>query len=258
MITNSIGFIGAGRITRIMLKGWQRAGLQLPEIIASDVNPDAVRRLPRLAQLRTVINDPALAARQDVVFLALHPPCIVEALEQVRGELKPTSIVVSLAPKLTIAKLTQLMGGFGRIARVIPNAPSIVGEGFNPMCFASELSSADRSVLSQLFEPLGAAPVVAEELLESHAVISAMGPTYLWPQLLELVSLSQSFGLSPEASVEAVCKMVSGAGATLEKADLANDELLDLVPVRPLGDFEATQRDAYRTRLPAIFEKIRP
>ena len=32
----------------------------------------------------------------------------------------------------------------------------------------------------------------------------------------------------------------------------------DLVPVKPLADVEQTMLDAYRTKLKAVFEKIKP
>jgi pyrroline-5-carboxylate reductase len=85
-----------------------------------------------------------------------------------------------------------------------------------------------------------------------------MGPTYLWPQLIELCHLGQEFGLSPADAVMAVDGMTSGAAATLADACLTEEEVMNLVPVKPLGDAEAMFRDAYRTKLPAILEKIRP
>jgi pyrroline-5-carboxylate reductase len=91
--------------------------------------------------------------------------------------LKPTAILVSLAPKFTIAKLSALLGGFARIARSNPNAPSVVGAGFNPIVFAPALTAADRATIAALFAPLGDSPEVAEEKIEAFAVFTAMGPT---------------------------------------------------------------------------------
>jgi pyrroline-5-carboxylate reductase len=181
-----------------------------------------------------------------------------EVLRQIAGALQTDAIVASLAPKFTVAKLSALLGGFDRIARIIPNAPSIVGRGFNPVAFGPSLTADDRSLLKRLLDPLGASPEVAENLLEAYAVITAMGPTYLWPQLIELTGLAQSFGLSRAEAIAAVRQMVDGAAATLVDSGLPADEVLDLVPVRPLSEYDATFREAYRTKLTAIMEKIRP
>jgi pyrroline-5-carboxylate reductase len=259
MFARTIGFVGAGRIARILLEGWQRAGLEFSSIVASDPDATALGRLPKLSRrLTCVAGDNAAAARQDIVLLAVHPPALPEVVAAIRTHVRPEAVVVSLAPKFTIAKLAELLGGFQRIARTIPNAPSLLGQGFNPVAYAPALPAGERTLLQQLFAPLGANPEVAEKTLEAYAVISAMGPTYLWPQLIELCHLGQEFGLSPADALTAVDRMTSGAAATLADGGLTEEEVMNLVPVKPLGDAEAMFRDAYRTKLPAILEKIRP
>lgn len=116
----------------------------------------------------------------------MHPPSLEAVLGALRGDTRADPVVVSLAPKLTIAELAALLGGFGRVARVIPNAASVVGAGFNPVSFSPSLSPAGRDALVGLLRPLGQAPEVPERDLEAYAVLTAMGPTYLWFQLYEL------------------------------------------------------------------------
>ena len=79
-----------------------------------------------------------------------------------------------LAPKFTVGKLTELLGGFARVARVIPNAPSVVNFGFNPVAFAPVLGANHKREISELLAPLGECPEVAEEKLEAYAVLTAM------------------------------------------------------------------------------------
>jgi pyrroline-5-carboxylate reductase len=52
--------------------------------------------------------------------------------------------------------------------------------------------------------------------------------------------------------------MTVGAVELLAASQLTADEVLDLIPVKPLADFEPELRTAYRSRLTALFEKIRP
>jgi pyrroline-5-carboxylate reductase len=35
-------------------------------------------------------------------------------------------------------------------------------------------------------------------------------------------------------------------------------EVMDLIPVKPLADMEAQVTEMYRTRLPGIYQKIKP
>ncbi|WCJ59386.1 NAD(P)-binding domain-containing protein [Fontisphaera persica] len=254
----SVGFIGGGRITRIFLSGWQKAG-KLPErVVVSDVHAEVLSRLNTAHPAVQITADNAAAAAQDLVFLAVHPPVMVEVLNGIRAALRPEAVVVSLAPKFTLGRLRELLGGFGRLARVIPNAPSLMGLGYNPMVFAAELGAAERAEIAAWLEPLGEHPEVAEEKLEAYALLSAMGPTYFWFQWQALREVALGLGLTEGEIVPAMKRMVCGGARTLLESGLSPAEVMDLIPVKPLAEMEAQVTELYRTRLPALHQKIKP
>jgi pyrroline-5-carboxylate reductase len=255
---NRIGFIGGGRIVRILLQGWAQAQKLPSHVLVSEPNQEAKAKLAAQFPAVHFTDHPSEVGAQDVVFLATHPPALAAAAAEIAGALGPEAIVISLAPKFTIAKLTALLGGFARIARSNPNAPSIIGAGFNPLVFGPALAAADRANVTALFAPLGDSPVVAEEKIEAFAVFTAMGPTYLWFQLQALRELAVSFGLTEAEAGAGLKRMVDGAARTLVDSGLRPMEVMDLVPVKPLADMEPMGLEFYRTRLPAIYQKIRP
>ncbi len=183
---------------------------------------------------------------------------MAEAAAGIKSRLKPGALVVSLAPKFTLAKLAELLGGFARVARVIPNAPSVMNLGFNPVAFGPELTAADKAGITALLSPLGECPEVPENKLEGYALITAMGPTYLWFQLQALREVALGFGLTEAEITPALKRMVCGATRTLLESGLATAEVMDLVPVKPLAEMEPQVAEMYRTRLPALFQKIKP
>lgn len=254
----NVGFVGAGRVTRIFLEGWRRANALEANIVVSDCNADTLAKLKARFPGIQAVAEAHFAAAQDLVFLAVHPSVMAEVAASIKSSLRPGSIVVSLAPKFTIAKLTALMGGFDRLARLIPNAPSIVNFGFNPVAFGSALTAAEKTGLSELLSPLGECPEVAEEKLEAYAVLTAMGPTYLWFQLQALREVASGFGLGDAEITPALKRMVCGATRTLLESGLTPTEVIDLIPVKPLAEMESQVNETYRTRLPGIFEKIKP
>ncbi|MBU6399523.1 MAG: NAD(P)-binding domain-containing protein, partial [Verrucomicrobia bacterium] len=250
--------IGGGRIARILLGCWTRAQKLPANITVSDPSAETLAKLK--AQFPTVATTPhsAVAAAQDIVFLAVHPPAVNDAAAAIKGALKWGAVVVSLAPKFTVAKLSELLGGFARIARVIPNAPSLIGQGYNPVCFGPALSATDRAEVQALLAPLGECPEVEEEKLEAYAILSAMGPTYLWFQLQALREVAAGIGLSDAEIAPALKRMVCGGTRTLVESGLTPAEVMDLIPVKPLAEMEAQVTEVYRTRLPALFQKIKP
>jgi pyrroline-5-carboxylate reductase len=116
----------------------------------------------------------------------------------------------------------------------------------------------EKAEISGLLTPLGDCPEVAEEKLEAYAVLSAMGPTYFWFQLQALREVAAGFGLSPEEIAPAMKRMVCGGTRTLLESGLSAAEVMDLIPVKPLIEMETQVNEMYRTRLPAIYQKIKP
>ena len=258
MNSKSVGFIGGGRITRIFLEGWKRSNALPASIVVSDCKTEVLSKLKASYPSIQIEEKIGAVIAQDIVFLAVHPPVMVEALSNVKASLKSDTMLVSLAPKFTASKIKDLLGGFGRIARVIPNAPSIIGAGYNPLFFAPGVTDNDKTALTALLAPLGDCPEVAEEKLEAYAVLSAMGPTYLWFQLQAMREVAGGFGLSEEDISRAMKRMVCGSARTLLESGLSPAEVLDLIPVKPLADMEPQVIEMFRTRLPAIYQKIKP
>ncbi len=261
MRTNrSVGFIGGGRVARIMLGGWSRAGALPERVVVSDASAEVAEGLQRrFASIRVAPGDNREPASQDLVFLALHPPAIAAVLAEVAPLVNPRALVVSLAPKITLEMIGGRLGAVRNLARVIPNAPSIVNAGFNPMAFAETTSAAARRELESILRPLGECPEVPEAHLEAYAILTAMGPTYFWFQFGELLSLSQGFGLDATVARRGLTSMIGGALATMTDSQFASlGEVEDLIPVKPLVEHEESIRAAYRAGLEAVHARIAP
>jgi pyrroline-5-carboxylate reductase len=253
----TVGFIGAGRVAHIILGGWKKAGQMPAKLVVSDVNLDVLNRLQaRFPEIQIVHNDNKPPASQDLVFAGLHPPALPGCLGEIKSCLKPDAILISLAPKLSVVKLAGALGGFDRIVRLIPNAPSIICEGFNPIFFSEALSEAEKAETSALMSALGKCPVVDEGKLEAYAILTAMGPTYLWFQLHELQKIAESFGLSRQEAETGASEMVAGAWKTLFGSGLTAEEVMDLIPVKPLGEEEGNIKAAYHAKLESLYAKL--
>jgi pyrroline-5-carboxylate reductase len=250
---HSVAFIGGGRVARILVEGWRRAGVLPSRILVVEPDQMALGLLqelaPEVAEAR-----PGEISSCDLVFLALHPPAMQAAMKSLASELAPDAVVVTLAPKVQSAAIAEALGT-KRVVRMIPNAPSAIGAGYNPVHFSEAIEPETKERLTALFAPWGEQPEVAEADLEAYAIISAMGPTYFWYQIQALRELGVTFGLTREATDEAVTRMLTGAlGCLLEKGPAS----MDLIPVRPLAELEPTVREAYESKLSALYAKLSP
>jgi pyrroline-5-carboxylate reductase len=257
MQSHTVGFVGGGRITAIFLHALGGRGLALERVTVSDTSAEVLAKLKARFPEITAAAGNGEAAACDRVFLALHPPALKTVLPGIAPRVRKDAVVVSLAPVLTLARLSEMLGGFTRLARVLPNAPSIVRAGFNPVAFADALPPDARAEIEALLDGLGAHPVVPEETLEAYAILAAMGPTYFWFQWRTLRELAGSFGLAPAEADRALRSMLDGAVRTFFDAGLTAQQVLDLVPVKPLAEAEPQIRQAFLDVLPRLHAKLK-
>jgi pyrroline-5-carboxylate reductase len=253
----SIGFIGGGRVTRILLQAFKNTNAQFSKIVVTDSNPDVSDNLKKSfpdiqVDLATV------AALQDIVFISLHPPVVMDILEIIKGNINSNTIVISLAPKITISKISSKLNKTKNIVRLIPNATSYVNEGYNPVCFSPVFSRSEKNQVLDLLKLLGNTFEVSEEKLESYAIMSAMLPTYFWFQWKELAEIGQKIGLSEKESNDSINDTLIASLKLMFKSGLTPHEVMDLIPVKPIGEHELQITEIYKTKLIELFEKIKP
>jgi pyrroline-5-carboxylate reductase len=85
-----------------------------------------------------------------------------------------------------------------------------------------------------------------------------MGPTYLWFQWQELRKLAEEmFGMTSAEAQEGMAEMISGAASALFKSGMSPEEVMDLIPVKPLGEEEQIIRAMYKSKLAPLYEKLK-
>ncbi len=258
MYEKTIGFIGGGRVTRIILEGFKRKNLSFKEVVVSDINPEALKHLKaKFLDITVAPDNNPLPASGDIVFMALHPPAVLPALDEIKSSLKQEAVLISLAPKIAISKISERLEGFKKIVRMIPNACSIINCGYNSIAYSPSLDESERKHLMKILAILGDCPEVDEDKLEAYAILAAMGPTYLWFQLYELEKIGTSFGLTAQEVRSAVARMAEGAARTMVESDLTPEDVMDLIPVKPLEEEEETIKSLYRSKLEGLYKKLK-
>jgi pyrroline-5-carboxylate reductase len=253
----SIGFIGGGRVTRILLQAFRNKNAQFSKIVVTEPNPDVSANLKKSFP-DIQIDNASVAASQDLVFLSLHPPVVMDALESIKSNVNSNTILISLAPKITLGKISSKLTHVKNIARLIPNATSFINEGYNPVCFSSDFSRSEKRQVLDLLKLMGNTFEVSEEKLESYAIMSAMLPTYFWFQWKELVEIGQKIGLSEKESTDSVNDTIIASLNLMFKSGMTPENVMDLIPVKPIAEHEDQIRDCFKSKLLPLFEKIKP
>jgi pyrroline-5-carboxylate reductase len=99
---------------------------------------------------------------------------------------------------------------------------------------------------------------VPEEKLESYAIISAMLPTYFWFQWKALEDIGVKTGLTEEEAKNSIHETIIASLNLMFKSGLSAAEVMDLIPVKPIGEHETEIAEIYKTKLLPLFDKIKP
>lgn len=257
MKAKSLGFIGGGRITGIFLQAFVNKKAIFESISVFDTNQETLKALKLRFPFIQTLTSAQDAARKDIVFLALHPPVIMETLEKIRSSVTDQTIFISLAPKITLIKMAAILP-INQIIRLIPSATSVINHGYNPVCFASGMSEIQKWYILEMLNLLGHTFETAEEKLEGYALLSAMLPTYFWFQWSELEDIGTQFGLSDAECRESIYETLNAALNTMYRSAMCPDEVMNLIPVKPIAENEDQIKAIYHEKLTALWEKIKP
>jgi pyrroline-5-carboxylate reductase len=254
----TISFIGGGRVTYLLLKGLMNSQMNDREIIVCDPNPETLSKIEKINHGKLVTStDNIQALEAQLIFIAVHPPVIDEVLSQLSGKVDKETIVVSLIPTKSIGYVSGKLSGFNRIVRMIPNAPSAIGMGYNPVSFSETITDPEKGDLLSLFSVWGEAPTVEEKDLEGYAIITGMGPTYFWFQWELMVQLASQFKIDESTARKAVYSMIKGSNELLLNSDFLPSEVIDLIPVHPIKDKQDEITSIFSEKLSGLFSKLR-
>jgi pyrroline-5-carboxylate reductase len=255
MNIKSLGFIGGGRITKIILQAFKNKKIVFERIIVHDNNPEISRNLKQLFP-RIEISGIEQCSAQDVVFIALHPPTIPEILEKIAPFVSAKTLIISLAPKIKIACIIEKVKSTSKIVRLIPNATSVINEGYNPVCLSGSISGHEKREIFDMLGILGNTIETAEHKLEAYAIISAMAPTYFWFQWKKLGDLAIEIGMTKAESDQTVYQTMISALNTQFRSGLTDQDVFDLIPVKPLYEHEDEIRNIFDQNLKGLYNKL--
>src|SRR5262245_24217860 len=206
------GFIGSGRMATAMIQGMLRAGIApAEEICASDPLPAARTALQSETGVTVFDSNLPVVERSEVLVLAVKPQNMREVLHQLRPTVTPEHLVVSIAAGITIASIEDGLGSIGRIVRVMPNTPALVGEGASAYAMGPRTRPEDEAVVGSCLGAVGRAVRVPESALDAVTGLSGSGPAFVYLVIEALSDGGVRVGLPREVATLLAAQTVLGA-----------------------------------------------
>ncbi|MGO8689048.1 MAG: pyrroline-5-carboxylate reductase [Thermoguttaceae bacterium] len=213
MLTESIGFIGAGQMATALGQGLVRAGLVAAKgLLAADPLPEARERFTAATGGRATMQNAEVVAESDVVILAVKPQQMERVMAGLRGLLAGRHLVISIAAGIRLAALAEGLGGEVRLIRAMPNTPCLVGRGASAYSLGPRATAADVRVAEELLRAVGIALPVEEKLLDAVTGLSGCGPAFVYVVIEALADGGVKAGLPREVAAALAAQTVLGAG----------------------------------------------
>jgi pyrroline-5-carboxylate reductase len=211
-----LGVIGGGNMAEAIVGAAVRSRfLSATKIVVSD--PAAVRREKLAKELGvTCVESNDAPAGCPRVLLAVKPQVMGAMLDADAKKFRDDALVISIAAGLSTAFFDGRLAGRGRIVRVMPNTPMLVGEGASAVCAGPRATKDDVAWTRKLFTCGGGLGVeVDEKLMDAVTCVSGSGPAYFFYFIEAMVAAGIAEGLTPAVALQLATQTCTGAARLL-------------------------------------------
>jgi pyrroline-5-carboxylate reductase len=230
LASHTIGFIGAGNMAEALIRGLVRGG----HVPASRIAASAPRK-ERLDELRSAYGIDVTTHNREVVqrcgllVLSVKPQIVDKVLREVGDQIKPGTLLVSIAAGIDTETLEESVPDGVRVVRAMPNTPALVGAGATAVSPGKHASEADLATARALFEAVGIAVELDESHLDAVTGLSGSGPAYIFLILEALADAGVKVGLSRRDAQLLAAQTVMGSAKLLLETDEHPGRLKDMV-----------------------------
>jgi pyrroline-5-carboxylate reductase len=204
-----------------LLRAFLDQKLVSPSHVTATVrHAERAEKLAKELGVRVGTDDRAAVRGADVILLAVKPPTVIEVLDEIRSEIKPDALLVSVAASVPTRIIEQHLPDKVAVVRAMPNTPCMVGSGMTGLCSGSSADAAHLELARAMFDAVGRTVVVDEKHMDAVTGLSASGPAFVYIILESLAEGGVKVGLPRDvATLLAAQTMLGAARTVLETGD---------------------------------------
>ena len=211
------GVIGGGNMAEAILRGVIRGNfLEHNSIVVSEPVMDRRRHIGMTLNI-SAVDDNAVAARCPRILLAIKPQKMGEVLAGISSAVGADATVISIAAGISAAFIDKALGHRGRIVRVMPNTPMLVGAGMSAMAAGPRATAEDMAFVQRLFGVCGRVTQVEESQIDAVTAVSGSGPAYFFYMTEAMIEAGIAEGLDSDTARLLAIETCLGAGKMLSE-----------------------------------------
>lgn len=228
-----IGFIGCGKMASAIIKGTILSKfLPKENIKGSEVNCEIAELASKRLGIEVITDNRALVMESDIIFIATKPNYAASVLEEIKDELTPDKLLVSICAGVSTSKIEKIIG-MQRVVRVMPNTPALVLEGMSGVCKGAYANEEDAEFVIELLSNIGKAVEVTETQMDIVTAISGSGPAFFYKVIEDMARAGEKLGLDYEKSLELATQTAIGsAKMVMQRGEVPVQTLIDNVATK--------------------------
>ena len=225
-----IAFIGGGNMGEAMLSALLGKGLTTPQAVSVGEIGESRRQYLEQKYSIAVMADNRLAVeKSEVMILAIKPQQLAGVMAELKGQLEPTQLVLSI---IAGARINTLCQGLNHscVVRAMPNTPAQIGQGISVWTATAEVTDEQKGWASSILGAMGKEIYADDEkYLDMATAVSGSGPAYFFLFVECLVEAAVRIGLPPDTAQELVLQTMLGSAHLIQKSGKPPAELRRMV-----------------------------
>ncbi|MDA0902404.1 MAG: pyrroline-5-carboxylate reductase [Proteobacteria bacterium] len=216
-------FLGCGKMGGAIVKSL--INKKFSPTSFSVVKPTQNNQIPNIKYYSSCADLPK-DYKADVIFFAFKPQDSFEILNNLL-KVKPyqaNTIFISILAGKKISFFEGKLGLNKKIVRIMPNLPTLIGEGISSYCHNSNVKDSE---ISHLLQALGKnVKLDQEEFIDAATAIAGSGPAYLFLFIKTMIDSARKLGLSNDMAVKMVKQTIYGSAKMALETDLPMEQLI--------------------------------
>jgi len=236
IIESSYLILGMGNIGKIMIQRLLDVGVPNEQILINDVDGPRLAGVAAQYGVKGIeLSDPKIK-NADVVILATPPKAVIEVLSLLGKTLHAKQLVISMAAAVPIDYMRSVLPETIPVARILPNPPSLLGKGMNPVAFEPGTKQVVKDFVFALLEVMGSTIEVQDSLMTWCVGLSGAALRTILPVLEGMTLAGVEAGLSQNEARRVAALNMAGVAALALETDLSFEQIHELTPMQTLDE----------------------
>ncbi|PFR12680.1 pyrroline-5-carboxylate reductase [Bacillus anthracis] len=240
MSIQNISFLGAGSIAEAIIGGLLHANVVKGEqiTVSNRSNETRLQELHNKYGVKGTHNKKELLTDTNILFLAMKPKDIAEALTPFKEYIHHNLLIISLLAGVSTHSIRNLLEKDIPIIRAMPNTSAAILKSATAISPSKHAIKEHIQTAIALFETIGLVSVVEEEDMHAVTALSGSGPAYIYYVVEAMEEAAKEIGLKEDVAKSLILQTMIGAAEML-KASEKHPSILRKEITSPGGTTEA-------------------